>query len=484
LLNSRVLIASSLSLLSHIHLFKGNFNRALEFCKKSFAFNEISDVSKCVSLLALGDIYIEKGELDKAQKYLMQGIKLTGEIGFRPTLLALLARIGSVYRMKGDYKQALKYLKQSITLSEKEINKFSRTISLFDLFLIYLESNSSEKAKQTLGLLKGIADQTESRLHTQVYLLAKALLLKTKSRSRYRAEAEKILKEIIEGEILFPQIYMLSLVSLCDFLFEELYEYNEPEILDELEPLISRLLSIAEEQNSNLHLSEGKLLQAKLALIQMDIDNAKVFLTQAQRIAEMHGLNLLAHKISSEHDVLLARINEWENMKKNDAPMAERIKLASINGVLDRLQGKRAIESPELIKEQPTLLLIIGEGGVLLFSYPFTDEWKRDDELFSSFLSAFTSFSSEFFVKGLDRAKFGDDLILMQSIGPFSICYLFRGQTYTATQRLAQFSERIQTATSIWQTLENFYETSQVLELKDNPKLESLITDIFIDKSE
>jgi hypothetical protein len=34
----------------------------------------------------------------------------------------------------------------------------------------------------------------------------------------------------------------------------------------------------------------------------------------------------------------------------------------------------------------------------------------------------------------------------------------------------------------IWQTLEKYFNTSQVLEIKDVPALESLITEIFIEK--
>jgi len=205
-------------------------------------------------------------------------------------------------------------------------------------------------------------------------------------------------------------------------------------------------------------------------------------LTEAQRIAELHGLTLLSQKISHEHDNLLEQSGTWGDIIGKNKSMTERIKLASINGVIDRLKGKRALDPPEMVDEQPTLLLIIAEGGVLIFSHPFTEESQRDDTLFSSFLSAFTSFSSEFFVKGLDRAKFGEDFILMQSVGPFSICYLFKGQTYPVTQRLTRFTEQIQSTMSIWQTLETFYKTSQVLELKDNPSLDSLITEIFIDK--
>ena len=94
-----------------------------------------------------------------------------------------------------------------------------------------------------------------------------------------------------------------------------------------------------------------------------------------------------------------------------------------------------------------------------------------------------TSFSDEFFSKGLDRAKFGEDTLLMETVGSFMICYLFRGQTYRAKQRLSEFTEVIHNTPSIPKTLEKYYKTSQVLVLKDSPPLKSLISEIFMSKS-
>ena len=54
------------------------------------------------------------------------------------------------------------------------------------------------------------------------------------------------------------------------------------------------------------------------------------------------------------------------------------------------------------------------EGGVLVFSYPFSNKWDRDNELFGSFMSAFTSFSDEFFSEGLDRVKFGQYTVILE----------------------------------------------------------------------
>lgn len=137
----------------------------------------------------------------------------------------------------------------------------------------------------------------------------------------------------------------------------------------------------------------------------------------------------------------------------------------------------------ELIEEDPVVLLIITAGGVLIFSHSFVEGWERDNEMFGNFLSAFTSFSDEFFSEEFDRAKFGQYTVLMEPMPNFSICYLFKGQTFLAAQRLAKFAERIQNTKDIWETLEKYHKACQVLELKTTPLLKSLITEIFKEKS-
>ncbi|MHA1886113.1 MAG: hypothetical protein ACW96S_13740, partial [Promethearchaeota archaeon] len=248
---------------------------------------------------------------------------------------------------------------------------------------------------------------------------------------------------------------------------------------EEIDPLIDRLLGIAEKQQSYLYLAETKLFQAKLALIEMKFEQAQKLLTQAEEVAESHGLNLLAINISGEHDKLLDQIKNWEHLKETDAPLSERINLASIDGVMDSLQGKKTLDNLELTPESPVFLLIITGAGIPLFSFSFSQELTFQDDIISGFISAFNNFSGELFSKGLDRARFGDYIILMDSIKTYSICYLFKGQTYSAKQNLTHFVQVIQKNSTIWKTLENFHKTSQVLELKDVPQLGVIIKDIF-----
>lgn len=87
------------------------------------------------------------------------------------------------------------------------------------------------------------------------------------------------------------------------------------------------------------------------------------------------------------------------------------------------------------------------------------------------------------FSEGLDRANFGQYSILMKSIPPFLVCYLFLGQSYLAQHRINYFIETIQNNHLIWETFNKFYQTNQVIQSKDVPSLEPLITEIFIEKN-
>ena len=253
-------------------------------------------------------------------------------------------------------------------------------------------------------------------------------------------------------------------------------------IIEDIKPLIARLLNESKRTNSYTLQTHTYLLHGKISLLQMNMGDARRYLTQAQRIAEDHNLQLLARAISTEHDKLLEQLDEWENLKINKASISKRMTLASLDESVELLQQKRAVKPPELTQEEPVLLLILTGGGILLFSYPFSDEVKVEDELFGGFLSAISSFSDEVFSEGLDRAKFGRYTVLMNNVGDFSFCYVLKGQTYLAKKKLHDFTENFQKNTSMMQTLKKFNQTSQVIEVKDFPFLEGFIKEIFTNR--
>jgi len=269
---------------------------------------------------------------------------------------------------------------------------------------------------------------------------------------------------------------------LCELYFRELKTSNDLEILEDIQPLVDKLSKLAEQINSFSLRAHAFLLNGQISLLRLNMGDARRYLTEAQQIADSHSLQLLAREISHAHDQLIEQLDGLESYKKKKMTLSERIHLASLDDTLDLMQGRRAVNAPNLIDEEPVLLLIITVGGILLFSYPFSDEIKIDDELFGGFLSAITSFSDEVFSEGLDRAKFGQHTILMKEIADFSFCYVFKGQTYLAQKKFSDFIEDFQKSDSMMQTLDKFNQTSQVIELKDFPFFEGFIKRIFINR--
>ncbi len=148
------------------------------------------------------------------------------------------------------------------------------------------------------------------------------------------------------------------------------------------------------------------------------------------------------------------------------------------DGVLNRLQGKQAVEPPVLVNEEPILLLIMDNSGSTYFNHLFAENWDYSD-LFSSFMSAFNTFSNEIFSKSIDRIGIGENSILINTVEPFLTCYVIKGQSYPALQKLTRFTEVIRENSEIWQALNKSAKTSEMLEIDNTHILKSVINEIF-----
>jgi len=486
-LNNNKGIASSLYLMGLVYNYKGKFNQSIEFCEKSLSIEEINPRTRVEVLYTLGNVNYWKGKLDQSLKYCEESLELAENmnIDMDNNIALILLQMGNIYHVKGDFDKAKEYDKRALAISEKKGLIFPLGLILECLIILVRNSDGPlEEAKKYRDRLKELAEQNpKNKALNHQYLLARAeILLTYSSRTQDRAEAELLLKQVVKDRISNPPTYIYAIFFLCEFLIEELKMSNDIKVLDELNPLVNRLLNLTEKTHSYIWQVETKLLQSKLALIQMEFSNAKLFISQAQQIAESYDLKAFVQKISDNHDHLLEQQEMWEHLNKIKAPMAERVNLASFDGLIAQMQGQQRLKPGEIVNEQPILLLIIAEGGVIVFSYPFSEEWKFDDELFGGFLTAFNSISDEIFSEGLDRVKFGKQTVLMENIANFSFCYLFKGQTYPAKQRFDEFLKRIQDNSSIFQTLEKYYKTSQVAELTDIPSIKPLIQEIFSTK--
>jgi len=423
------------------YFFKGDILTSLELNKKAYELAKDTGNKALIStsLNNIADKFYHMKEYDKAIMYAKQAVK----VNYSPSLAAALSTLIEIYVSKGDIKEAKVYLDQ----------------------LRYHSKKLDFKRKKN------------------TYYSSKATILKSSLRARDRIKAEDIFKKLAMDNTIFSYIRIEAIIDLCDLYLTELRITNDPDIITEIYPYIQELLSIAEKQHLYLYLAETYLLQAKLSLLTSDIKSAKRFLTQAQNIAESYGIKRLAMKISYEHDELLRKTKMWENFKNSEVSFSEGLELAGLDDQMEYMTRKRVIEVPKLSDEEPVLLLIISEGGTPFFSKSFIQEKSFKSHLFGGFLTTIDYFIKEMFSEGLDRATFGEHTLLMKSIPPFFISYIFKGDSYYALKKINYFMEYLQKDSSIWTELLRHFQANQSIQPKEIPLLNSLISELFITKS-
>jgi tetratricopeptide (TPR) repeat protein len=432
----------------------------------------------------MGIIYHWIGELETSLKHYMKALKILKKLKSNFWIARRLNNTALLYADIGDYEMALKYLEEALILQERDpLQTIESPID--SIINVALKKGDTELAQKYFQRLENMYKQAPNSHIEFLYKYNKALMLKNSSRIRDKAKAEKLFKQVIETktESIHIDTIILSYIHLCDLLLSEYRISNNSEVLDEINQNFTQIKVFAEKAHSYPVFCEIFILQAKLALINFEMKAARRYLTQAQKIAESYGLKILAMKISYEHDELLKQLDLWESLKELKVPLSERWKLAGLNQQMEQILKKRMIEVPELSEEQPVFLLIISEGGMPLFSQSFLEDKSFESHLFGGFLTSIDYFIREMFSEGLDRAIFGEYTLLMKSVSPFFISYIFKGDSYHALQKLNCFTDQIQKEHIIWQNLLKFFQANQSIHLKDIPLLESLITETFINKN-
>ena len=458
----------------------GDLNRALEYAESSKIIAQEIEykplIQRCYVLF--GIIYGLKGELDIALSYNEQVLALAEEENNKDLISSMFNNNGMIFQWQGNLDRALEYMEKSLVILEENKNITGPVPVLDSLFHLYLDRNELEQAQQYLHRIKQIKEKYKQ--YDAVYRIDRAVYLKTSPRALNRGKAEEILKQVVEEEILNYELFVIALLNLCDLLLFELHATSEPEILDELQSYISRLFDTAKNARSYSLLAETYLLQARLALLTLDINRARKFFSKSQDLAEKYGLNRLAVRISIEHDEFLNQIDQWENLRESKASLEERIKLSGLNDQVVQMLRKREVEHPKLIAEQPVLFAIMTKEGDVVLSSPFTADMTIDDTHFGEFLSSCNAFCDQIFSESFDRVKFGRYTILITALDSFCVYYMFQGHSYSAQQKLNHFIEALKKNLTGMKILENAVNVNKVINVNDYPSLEELITESFL----
>lgn len=480
--NERYISAISLNI-GRIFFARGEIDDALGYYQRSSSIFEKLDskAEQAICLNSIGQVYYAKGELDDALDFYQRSLAIVEELQVKQEIATSLNNIGDVYRERGDFTSAADNYERSLAIFEGIGNKLDMSHTLVNLIRLGLSKGSCDDAESYLQQLEEINKKEDHKLIDQLYRHSKAMVLRESDRVIKRAESQQLFQQIAEEEIMKFDITAEAMLNLCELLYLELETSGSEEALNELKTLLQQLLEIADDQHAYSVFVETHLLQSKTALLELDVQKARQLLTQAQMIAEEKGLQKLAMKASGEYDSLLDQITKWDSFIEKEASMQERLQLVQLEKMVTGLIHKREVETPERPPEEPVMLLIMAQSGLTLYSQSFEEDQQMDDQLIGGFLTAVTSFGTEVFSGSgaIDRIQYQEYTVASKILESMMFCYMFKGQSYSAIQKLDQFMDEVQDISPVWEGLARALQTGQTLDEPEEVRLGEMITGIF-----
>ncbi|MFX0114701.1 MAG: tetratricopeptide repeat protein, partial [Candidatus Hodarchaeota archaeon] len=261
-----------------------------------------------------------------------KGLAIAEEQGNKQEIGRILNNIGIAYDNKGDLETASDYYRKSLRILEELGNDINTCLPLYALINIATHSGAVETATPFLQQLKVMSEKEESRFISQLYRLAKAKVLKTSERVIKKAEAQELLQQIVNEEIIKHELIVMAMFDLCELLLDEFKAYGGDEVFQEAKTLAESLQTLAQRQNSFSLVVETLILQAKMAIIEGDFIKASETLEKAKITAIEKNLALLSKKASAEKRYMEDQYETWKDLIESNAPFGERLEQARIEG--------------------------------------------------------------------------------------------------------------------------------------------------------
>jgi tetratricopeptide (TPR) repeat protein len=466
----------------------GEFSNALKYFIKSQKIcknkeSPLYDMTKCLIFFGRGAAHWNKDDLQLALENIKKGIS-TAQKCNRPMFTHMgLNALGNIYYELADWDQSIHYYKKAISLAESIDPNIIHPLS--NLHELYINMGAIGTAPEVFEKIEQYrSKETDNKWFNLFYRFNKALVLKKSERIRDLGKAQEIFSNITNEEVLSLEMTQAAFVNLCEMLLDEYKNTKNIEALNDLSPVLTRLREVAKKRHSHKILAETYVLDARLEMINFDAKKTRQALTKAQQIAEQYGLKKLAIKISNEHDNLLRSMKIWDQLKQEDGDLETHLENINIQEQISAMQGNQPEEYSETSTESPMLVLIMAESGIPVYTKTFSEDWKVEEQLFSGFITAFNSFSSEIFKEGLDRANFGEFTILMTNVPPFRSCYVFEGQSFLAQQKFSKFNKTIKNSEAIWEKLTSSSMRGRVVRDSSSEELKQLIKTTFDSEKE
>jgi two-component sensor histidine kinase len=118
-------VSISLVNIAEVYITLENYPAVATYAQKALAnFKTLGNLEgQAVAILNLGAAYLHTGKLELAEKYLLEGLKISRQLGSRQQILEIYKDLSQVYELENRYDMALEYYKKFATLKDTLFNE-------------------------------------------------------------------------------------------------------------------------------------------------------------------------------------------------------------------------------------------------------------------------------------------------------------------------------------------------------------------------
>ena len=335
-LNKKLDLAHAYNNIGVIYNARGDLIKSLSNLKHSYEIYEIINNTRGISKTGnnIGAILIQLGELHESLEFMTKSLEIDTLNKYKEGIQVASQNIGEVLWHKKEYEESLKFLRNALEISEELNNIFQISEILVPIIAVLLEMNDYKNANKHLAKLRHNKQRDKNKIILQRFLLAEALILKSKGGYDNYDKAESNLEAIIHDKIRYHDITVMSLVNLCNILIIKMKKIDDPTILSDLQYYIEKLIQISEETYSHSIYVESLLIKAKISIFNFDLEQYQELIAQAQKIAKKYELYRIYAKIEYEYNESLKILTFLKNSEKINVESFKKNQLNMINNHL------------------------------------------------------------------------------------------------------------------------------------------------------
>ncbi|MCH8905594.1 MAG: tetratricopeptide repeat protein [Candidatus Heimdallarchaeota archaeon] len=287
--------------IGEVYLKKGNLDLAEQYLAEAFdlAGSQENRLYMAKIRSSRSKLLLFRGDFDQAEEELSASAELWNALDNKIELTDTMIKSAALKKYAGDLKAAHNHLTKALKYADHVDDKLIISDILFQLSELAYEMDDQKKLKKYLKRLTKLDNVYHNKYIKVRTLLVDILYLNKNPRFKTLSKTRVLLDQLFSEELDDFDLYISTMLCLCNYLLMEFKLSNDTQILDDLINQISDLYEIAEVQPNYHLLVEIVLIQARVAVIENNYSIATFFIQEAMEIVSIRGLDHIGIRVAA-----------------------------------------------------------------------------------------------------------------------------------------------------------------------------------------